>query len=256
MEKFNGMDMNSSGIAVRYGAEPNSKALCLEILNEQNNDEKIKKIDYLIKILSKNYENNGFFAAEDTIYSNRLFLQGFKLDDKLIYYNFFDNLEKYISIGFKLSGAALRAIIETENNYFGNIANTAGMKKRAEISKITFNDNDDILVPSIKEFENANCGACVEFASVAHNLWLMTGLKSYYIISKNVKFQNDNSPDGHAFVIVENLKGKCMMFDAVNNNFEVLQKNPVKNMLNGVPFSSKGNCYANADKLKKEKEKQ
>lgn len=84
----------------------------------------------------------------------------------------------------------------------------------------------------------------------------MTGLKSYYIISKNVKFQNDNSPDGHAFVIVENLKGKCMMFDAVNNNFEVLQKNPVKNMLNGVPFSSKGNCYANADKLKKEKEKQ
>ena len=43
MEKFNGIDMNSSGIAVRYGAEPNSKALCLDILNEQNNDKKIKK---------------------------------------------------------------------------------------------------------------------------------------------------------------------------------------------------------------------
>lgn len=256
MEKYNWIGMEASGVAVRYGAEPNSKALCLEIINEKNKDEKIKKIDNLIEILTKNKENNGFFAIEDTIYSNRLFLQGFKIDDKQIYYNFFDNLEKYISVGFKLSGAALRAIIETENKYFGNVANTAGMKKRAEISKIKFDKNDNILVPSIKEFENTNCGACVEYASVAHNLWLMTGLKSYYIVSKNVKFQNDNSPDGHAFVIVENLKGKCMMFDAVNNDFEVLQKNPIKNMLNGLPFVSKGNCYANADKLKKDKEKQ
>ena len=237
MEKFNGREKSISSLYVRYSTQKFDNSNCQKIINEKNIIKKHKLIDDFVKKLSKYNKNTGFSSKNDEIIINKLFMQSFKIDDNSIYYNFFDNLETMLNINNKFTTATINAIIKTENDYFGKVANNETIKIRAKISQCYFDENDEIIIPSIKSFKNKNCGACVEYSSVAHNLFLLAGFKSYYVLSRDAKFQGPNTQDGHAFLLVENES---------NNKIMPLKKNPIEDMFNNQPFMVGNDCYANA----------
>lgn len=246
MEKFNGFEKYSSSLYVRYSTQKFDNSNCQKIINEKNKIKKHKLIDDFVKKLSKNNNKTGFFQKNDEIIINKLFMQSFKIDDNSIYYNFFDNLETILQTNKKYTTATINAIIKTENDYFGKVANSKTIINRAKISQCYFDKNDEIVIPSIKSFKNKNCVACVEYSSVAHNLFMLAGFKSYYVLSRDAKFQGSNTQDGHAFLLVKNESKKCLLFDAVNNKIMPLQKNPIEDMFNNQPFMVGNDCYANA----------
>jgi hypothetical protein len=117
------------------------------------------------------------------------------------------------------------------------------MKKRFSLTQSYFDDDDNIVVPSIKALRNKNASACVEYSSSAHNLWLLTGVKSYYILSKDTKFETTN--DGHAFVVVE-YGGKFRLFDLAQGIGGPIKNNPIDLFENNKPLIVNGMVYANA----------
>ena len=116
-------------------------------------------------------------------------------------------------------------------------------------------DDDDIKIPSISAQKGKNCSLCVERASVAHNLWLLTGEKSHYINSLDCKFAvggAEYSNDGHAFCIVE-IDGVYKLFDPTMQVYQKLVGNPIDKMLKGDAFEvltkdGQEYIYANATK--------
>ncbi len=244
MEKYNGMWFDASRLAVRYGTEENIENEWKKIVLEKDKSVRNKLIDTLVERLSNNSNINGFFSKNEIVDINTMKMQCFKLDDLEIYYSFFDNLAHFYNKTNQAALSILKAIIKTEGDYFGCLPNTVTAKTREKIAKIDIN-TDEFIIPSIKSFKGLNCAACVEYASLSHNLWLLAGVKSHYVLSKDVSFDGVKSEEGHAFVIVD-YKGKFLMCDLVNSVFNVLNENPIEKMLNGEKLVVNNIIYSNA----------
>ena len=154
-------------------------------------------IDELVETLSNDTEKSGFFSKDETIDINTMKMQSFKLDDQDIYYTFFDNLEQFINENNKFPVSVLKSIVKTESDYFGNLPDSENLRKREKLAKID-TSTDDYVIPSISAFKGMDCAACVEYSSLAHNLWL-AGIKSYFVMSKDVYFEDVANNDGRAF---------------------------------------------------------
>lgn len=248
MLRQDGFGLWGSKFAI-YGSDHfTDKQLSKNILAQPDEVSMYKEIDELVSFLTLNKESFAFFSAEDEVYVNYLYMRGFKIDDNEIYYKFFDNLKKYINDGYKYARATILAVVKTESDYFGKVANKEGMRKRNKIAQGFMDENDQIVYPSIRNFKNSNSAACVEFASVAHNLFLLAGLKSNFVISKDVKMKNESNNDGHAFVLVDNKAGKPLLFDMTMNKIELIDQTIIDDVFNGKPLMIGENCYANASK--------
>lgn len=251
MEKYiDGFGFDMSPLAYRYGECDLAKGY-RNIANISDAELRNKEIDKLIDHLIDNREDNGFFGPDDIVYINRMFGQAIRLDDREVYYSFFENLNRNFKDNpDKSSGyIVMKSIIRTIYEYYGSF--DFENNRRDILTETSFDDNDDFVVPSIKNLKGQNSAACVEFASLAHNLWLMTGVKSYYVLSKDVKFDNYND-DGHAFVIVE-YGGDFRIFDAAQNVYKKLEENPIELFDNSKPFVLDDKVYANASKIRNDK---
>lgn len=243
MEKFyDGFDFDMSAAAVRYG-KYDGKIDYKQIASLEES-ERIKVVDALVQDFVQKKEETGFFASDDCIYINRLLGNSFKIDDNEIYHLFFRNLGKAFkeSGDVKTSGTIVMTTIrDTVYEYLGKFDGDS--KKRFSLTQAYFDDDDNFVVPSIKELKNKNASACVEYSSLAHNLWLLTGVKSYYVLSKDAKFEG--SEDGHAFVVVE-YGGKCRLFDLAQGVGGPIKDNPIELFENKKPLIINGMIYANA----------
>ena len=231
-------------LTIHYGIEDGITNEWENIINTKDTEEKKKKIDALIERLEQNSQTNGFFKSQDKV-SISAFC-GVKLDDKEIYYLFFAKLEKIYKLLLKaekkeIEGFAIySAIKETLQTYFDKDKNDTPFdlkeanKKRFNLSAITANENDEFIPPSISVFKNSGCAMCVEKSSVAHNLWLMCGKKSYYFTSKSV-FVDASIDDGHAFCVVE-YNNKFRIFDPTLGNYGILDCNPIELIKDNIPF--------------------
>lgn len=237
VEYKNGEDPWYADVTIRYGLENGLRHEWKNIINIKDEEKRNQKIDDLIDRLEQNAEGNGFFKSQDKVAIN--IFSGFRIDDKEIYYDFFKRLRKIYNLLLKsekkeIEGFAIfSAIKETIQVYFGNDKKDA-MRERMNLTAIVADENDDFIPPSIKVLKDSGCGMCVEKSSVAHNLWLMCGKKSYYITSKSV-FVNENNHDGHAFCVVE-YDNKFRIFDAALGNYGLLDCNPIETIKDNVPF--------------------
>lgn len=246
MERFNGLSWDASGLAVRHGTERTEK--WSEIIAEKDTDKRHKMIDELVETLSNDTEKSGFFSKDETIDINTMKMQSFKLDDQDIYYTFFDNLEQFINENNKFPVSVLKSIVKTESDYFGNLPDSENLRKREKLAKID-TSTDDYVIPSISAFKGMDCAACVEYSSLAHNLWLLAGIKSYFVMSKDVYFEDVANNDGHAFGIIE-YNDKFLLCDMVQNSFPILSGSPIGDIFDGKQLILKDKIYANASKCK------
>lgn len=243
MEKiYDGFDFDTSSVSVRYG-KYNGK-INYQKIAQLEEPERTQTINALVEEFIQKKEETGFWCPNDVIYINRLYGNAFKIDDNEIYHLFFkklqNNLEK--TKDTLTSGAiVMMSVQDTIYDYFGKF--DGDEKKRYNLTTSYFDENDNYVVPSIKSLKKQHASACVEYSSLAHNLWLLTGVKSYYILSKDTKFQTSN--DGHAFVVVE-YGGKCRLFDMALSSSGYINPNPIELFDNKQPLIINGNIYANA----------
>ena len=251
MEKYiDGFDFDVSSLAYRYGKSDYVKDY-KTIANISDVTLRNKEVDELIDYLIDNRENNGLFGPNDIVYINRMFGQAIRLDDREVYYSFFENLNKNFKDNTDKSSGyiVMKSIVKTIYEYYGPF--DFENNKREVLTETYFDNDDNYVVPSVKNLKGQNSAACVEFASLSHNLWLMTGVKSYYVLSKDVKFDNYND-DGHAFVIVE-YGGNFKIFDIAQNVYKQLKENPIELFDNSKPFVLDDKVYANASKIRNDK---
>ena len=243
MEQFyDGIDFDMSAVAVRYGQYDGE--IDYRKIAELEECERNKMVDQLVEEFNQKKDETGFFGQDDIIYINRLYGSSFKIDDNEIYHLFFKNLDNAFKKfkDTKRTGAiVMTTIMNTVYEYLGKF--DGDMKKRYSLTESYFDENDNLIVPSIKDLKSKNASACVEYSSLAHNLWLLTGVKSYYILSKDAKFEG--SDDGHAFVIVE-YGGKCRLFDLAQGVGGYIDINPIELFKNKKPLIINGKIYANA----------
>lgn len=237
---------------IRYGKQSSAANFWKEIIGIEDNQRRKEKIDEFIEVMEKNKEENGFFCREDVVKINEV-SNGFKLDDKELYYEFFDtlrNLKKNYpqEPDFRI---LFHGVLNTVKNYFGGF--NSDRNKRQHLTRTYVDENDEYIIPSIANQKGKNCSLCVERASVSHNLWLLLGEKSHYVNSKDCKIGNGNDEyrnDGHAFCIVE-IDGVYKLFDPAMEIYMKLEGNPIDKMLKGEPFKVKNKndesfLYANA----------
>lgn len=243
MEKiYDGISFDMSSLAVRYGKYDGE--IDYRKIAELEENERNKTVDKLVEEFNQKKEETGFFGQDDIIYINRLYGNSFKIDDNEIYHLFFKNLgnafETYKDT--KKSGAiVMTTIMNTVYEYLGKF--DGDMEKRFALTESYYDENDNMVVPSIRDLKNQNASICVEYSSLAHNLWLLTGVKSYYVLSKDAKFEDTN--DGHAFVIVE-YGGKFRLFDLAQGIGGQLNIDPIELFDNKKPLIINGMIYANA----------
>ncbi len=240
-------------VTMRYGQEIAADELWKQILDIENEEKRNKQIDILVDLLSIDCEKTGFFDKNNPVVINQLLGLGFVLDDNQVYYDFFKNLKdiKLQSLKEKLSfteGAIIKKAIEkTLDNYYGKYK-SGNKKLRTQYVKSEYDSQkDDFVFPSIKKQKEKGTGVCAEHASLAHNLWLLTGKKSYYVDAKETFFQSvgkEFEDDGHAFCIVE-YGGKFRLFDADMGNFTILEGNPVEKLLKGEAINVSGRGVTN-----------
>jgi hypothetical protein len=261
MNKFNQSGISPfADLTVVYGEKSDAKDYWKEIINETDIPKRNELILKFIDSFEKDNEKTGFLKRNDDVNIDSLENHKFKIDDNDLYFTFFDNLKKWnnlakehkdITDGF----IAYSSIKDTLNNYFG-IYLHGTRDKRLNLTSVVANENDEFISPSIKIEKGQNCAECVEYASISHNLWLLMGVKSFYITSKNCKLDeptNEFSNDGHAFTIVEYGNNKYRMCDFALENFGVMEGNPIDSMLNGEPVKFKNMIYANANVKNQEK---
>lgn len=250
-EYFDGFDFDCSALAYRYGKCDYSK-IYKEIAMIEDINKRNKEIDKLIDLLVSDNENNGFFAPEDIVYINRMFGNAIKLDDREVYYDFFSNLNyNFKNITDKSEGfIIMSSVIKTVYQYFGMF--DFENNKRFELTDSYFDKDDNLVVPSIKTLKGMNSAACVEYSSLAHNLWLMTGVTSYYVLTKDTYI--DNSDDGHAFIIIE-YDNKYKIFDMAQGIYKALDINPIELFKKKRPFIVDDKIYTYASYLNKNNKK-
>lgn len=243
MEIFDDLSFDFSCLAIRYGKYDG--IIDYKKIAELDEVKRNKAIDQLVEEFNQKKEETGFFGKDDGIYINRLIGNIFKIDDNEIYYLFFKNLDEYFkdyqNTGRNIS-AILKSVNKTINDYFGSVINDNG-RERHLLTSAYYDDDDNYVIPSIKNLKNKNAAACIECASVAHNLLLLVGLKSYYINSRDTKLKNYTEP--HSFVVAEN-KGKFLFLDYTLGNFQPIKENPIQLLDNKKPLIVNGLVYANA----------
>lgn len=255
--------MGAASISIQYGKQPDIENEWKSIIEIENVDERKKRIDLLLEKLEQNAEQNGFFGKEQEVRISKG--NGVLFNDKEMYYQFFDTLRNFSELNkneqFTEGAIIKKAIEETEKAYWGGW----GTNKHTRLKKtrMEFTDDGDIQRPSISNLKGQNCSACVERAAMAHNLWLLTGKTSYYIVVQPEECNFDTTADdeykgdAHAFSIVE-YDGKYRLFDLSMDNICMLQGNPIEDIENGIPLKVEGptvknpGYYANYSKLGQE----
>jgi len=221
---------------IKYGKEDEANSVWKKIINIKDADERNKKIDTFISLMEKNNKENGFIGRDEVVKINGLG-NAFKLDDNQLYYLFFDTLKilKENNPNEPDSRILFHGIKSTIKNYFGGLG--SNRQKRMILTSIEISD-DDIKIPSISLQRGENCSLCAERASVAHNLWLLTGTKSHYVNSSDCNFgsiSNEYINDGHAFCVVE-IDRAYKLFDLTMQVYKKLDDNPIDKMLKGESF--------------------
>lgn len=249
MEFFDDFNFDLSPLAIRYGQSQETIDF-MKIAEIEDEGQRNKIVDELVDKLIEDKENTGFFGFDDSICINALLNCRFKIDDREIYYEYFKNLAKNKDkIPEKTTGVlCLYTIAETVIKYFGEF--NGDQRRRHDLTSTYYDEDDNFVVPSIKILKNQNASSCIEYAAVSHNLWLLTGVKSYFIVSKDTIFKNKNNFDGHAFNIVE-YGGKFKLFDIANDVTCVFKFDPIKNLKNEKPLVIGNSVYANARFLPK-----
>lgn len=247
--------MSLNGASVRYGQQPDIAGYWKTIVECDSKTARETLISKLLEKMEENSEQNGFWGSQEELrITFGIGANSIHLDDKNIYFSFFENLRntyldsKEKGIEKPEGTMAVNSIYTTIENYFG--AFNGDLDKRLELTELDF---DTFEYPSVEVLKGQGCGACVEKAAVAHNLWLLMGRESYYACSTSAKFEN-SSDEGHAFCMIKNQKGNFMLYDHAMGNFGALQGDPVETLLSGQPliigqpFQNHG-VYANACNL-------
>lgn len=225
---------------VRHGQEPGAKGVWKSIVAIKDSAEKVRAIDDLVACMKANKEQNGFWADSDGVSVNSHGAHVI-LDDPDLYYALFDVLQD--SPGTDVS-SFVGVIHKVITGYFGN--KVPSEKLRRDVindANICLGDFD--VASSVKNFKGKSCAMCVEHASASHNLWLLLGMESAYVESC------DRSVP-HAFCVVKIGENKNLLFDTVLGNYLIFENDPVKIMLDGIPFEvppavgvASPGCYAN-----------
>ncbi len=263
-------NQNFSMWYIRYPQETLKDTYYKEILNQTDTKKRNQLIDELVDIASKDSFKTGFFPKGQEVMVGGFGNYSFLLDDNEIYYMFFDNLKQTIE-EHKNGDIPLEkireyivsiAIFKAESQYFGKNKFSRGTRLSL-LAKTYDKETDTFPVPSIKVLKGKGLAECVELASVAHNLWTLVGVKSYYICSKNCFFENiddEYKSDAHSFNIVY-YNNSYKVFDKALGNYGKVEGNPIKDLLEDKPVILKGNgihikgVYANYKKLEKIGEK-
>jgi len=225
--------INGCFISVRYGKENNVRDW-QEIIS-LSQEERKEAIDKLLEQFNSNSDNNGFFTETDTVDCGKT--RGFILNDKELYYMFFENLrvlfEKHKDQNFtngKYVNAAIKATIE---QYAGGKG--VDRNKRFELTTASVNEDGDIEFPSIAMQKGQNCFYCTERAAISHNLWLLSGATSYFCYTDSPNFEQADEVcknDAHNFTIVS-YDDKFILYDLAMNNFCKLPNDCIDNLLSG-----------------------
>ena len=256
--RINGRSIAVGSSNVRYGKQEGAREKFEAILKIENRDVRNHLIDEVLDEMGRNCNENGFFP-DDYVVKVDAGNGGhsFKLDDRSIYYNFFDTYklmqDKYVDKSPNL--LYRNAIINTVQNYFGEYNGNHELRQSlTEEKQVFYDDKDDFefVSPSISKQKGLGCAQCVERASVAHNLFLLGGYESYYVHTSSVKFK-DSDDKGHAFCFV-NFDDSFKMLDISMKRSPGFEKgeNPVEDILNGKPFIVGEDVYANYANLNEE----
>lgn len=240
---------NLADLYVQYGIETGITGKWKEIIQEKDETKRKELIDNLISKLEKNKETNGFFGKDDVVKIDSI--NGFKIDDKELYYLFFETIKEGCEHAKKMDYSLVyRAVRNTLAKYFGKMVPNSKLL-RMKLTNPNAGDKD-FVYPSISKQKEKGTGVCVEQASVAHNLWLLCGVTSYYISTKDIQSDFSSSDDGHSFCIVE-YNGSFKVFDSLLEIYKKLDLNPIELMRKGVPFEvdidGKKTTYTNAGRF-------
>lgn len=219
-------------IKIRFGQETSIKSLWKNIIEIDDIEERQKRIDDLLEIMEADEDKSGFLGKEDRVDCGKAHC--FLLDDKNLYYMFFDNLRqlsKQNLDGKATDGAIIhKAIKETIKQYAGG--NGVNRELRQSLTELV---GEDATAQSISQQKGKNCFYCTERAAISHNLWLLTGATSYFCWTDNDNFGADDSTyknDTHNFTIVE-YDDKFRLYDIAMNNFCMLENDCIEKLLDG-----------------------
>lgn len=228
---------------VRYGKEDCAEKF-LEITKIKDRDERNKRIDAFLEEIENRADKNGFFRHDEKIHANFGFGDyGFKIDDKELYYMFFD---RYIELREKYPKAPNGAVHENAvkqviDSYLGSFKGNYELRDELLLPDNYIEDriNQNINnVRSISAFRGRNCALCVENASIAHNLWILGGYECSYVAAGDANLTGE--PEPHAYCIVTQIPHlKYLLFDKTNNIYKSMptKKNPRENILEGNGLS-------------------
>ncbi len=220
-------------VKIRFGQEESIQDLWKQIIEIDDVKARHERIDKLLKLMEQNKEKNGFLGKTDKVDCGDS--RGFLLDDKYLYYLFFDNLKTLNNQnkdGKFSDGAVINSAIKaTITSYAGG--DKVNRELRLELTSPTIID-DKLIVPSIKKQKGKNCFYCSERASIAHNFWLLTGTSSYFCWTDTDNFVGDKQSknDAHHFTIVKH-DGKFKLYDLALNNFCLLEDDVIDKLLSG-----------------------
>lgn len=223
-----------------------------KIVAEADEEKRHVLVDQLLESVQEEDISTSSFFKEDEIISTGEG-RGFKLNDRELYYLFFDLLKNLNdqNVEHKISDAnlILTVVKETIKRYAGskNYVNADGkvdesVRRKVRLSKterIFDEETGDIDFPSISAQRGLSCMLCTEKAAAAHNLWLLCGKTSYFCstncdqLGVNQAESNDAyGTDSHNFTIFEN-DGKFVLCDLSMNNVGKLQPDCIEKLLSG-----------------------
>ncbi len=233
MEKFYSKEnlFLAPDVKIRFGQESEISNLWKNIISVQEQEKREKLVDNLLEIMGMDTEKNGFFGKEDRVDCGNF--RAFVLDDKSLYYMFFENLRNLSNqnVGGKISDGSIinQAIRATIRDYAGG--DGVDRDERLKLTTLT----DEGLAPSISRQKGKNCFYCTERAAISHNLWLLTGAKSYFCWTNSDSFGAENPEyknDTHNFTIVE-YDDKFRLYDLAMDNFCFLENDCIDKLLSG-----------------------
>ena len=228
-------------IKIRFGQEKSINGAWKKIIATNDIDKRKSQIDNLLELIETNTEYNGFFGRNDKVDCGAG--HAFLLNDNELYYMFFNNLKilNEQNIDGKVTDGSItnQAIKATILQYAGG----NGINRQLRFNNTTIEIKDDgIEIPSISKQKGKNCFYCTEKAAIAHNLWLLTGVTSYFCLTCSDNFGHldpQYKNDSHNFTIVE-YDDKFRLYDLALDNYCMLEKNCIDSLLTGKGLEVKG----------------
>ena len=243
----NGRDELAGSINVHYGKDEKAEIIFEKLLKIKDAELRKVEIDKFIDYLEENSDKddpktgNGFYSKSKVIYAEKgpLTKSGaqFKIDDNEIYYLFFNN---WLAIRQEYPNSSNDAITHTAIRYtlldyfgqdFGNV------NKRQKLLQPEINSNE-IAAKSIQILKREHCALCTEKATVANNLWIISGNESY-CIDGPIDFSEIGIYDEeHQFLIVKSNDGTYRLFDYAMGFAKLFDENenPIDVILKGSPL--------------------